>query len=783
MDQIIMVDPSVVDPKSTTDFVDQLPGTVALRPMRMDMNPHLLSNAHYGTAESIYDFLAKPYPLYSSVFQSSDTSGTFARFTYLPNILSNEPYASKLKGFMGIRADLVLKLTYNSNPFQSGRYILGVVPYGGAGSNPAGTVAANMRLADLTTITQLPHVQFDLNTESSATLVVPYSCLYSHVPINSTVNANNYCLGMIFIVPYQPLVSVAGSSSVPFELFVSMTNVDLAAPVYPQMNSSPPKKSSDVTRKEQVSAKIGPVSTMATKIATATNIIGDQIPLLSALAEPVSWCAELVAGVAAVFGWSNPVVLHPAQRVTNTVYAYSNNCDAGDNSVPISLWSRNTIETMPGVGGTDIDEMSFEFLKRVPAFLQNITWNDTDAKDASLFTLNVNPFNLKNTRSSGLTSVTTMAPACFLAQIFAYYRGGIKLKFKIVKTGFHSGRLMLVFNPTVEPTPGTVTTLVNTTYINRQIIDISSQTEFEYTVPFVSLAPWRPTTGNYSSIGSVSLVVTNPLIHPATVSSSINIIVEAAGADDLEFAVPKNHNLTPTFVFDPQSNDTRSAGLIDSGEIGSSTIDANQHYAARACIGEKTVSLLSYLKSADGTASTVTSGPAITYYPWTIDTSYTNNAAVATTPDQLPDNMSVVKSLYLYNRGGVRVRFTPSVATTVDLKRAKLLNWDSSTAAYAGITTGAASGGFSHAMETYHTPRSGIEVQVPQYHRFPMRNTIVEFYCPGKYNGIQPSLFPIVSSTSLEFNMYENIPGRMLRQPADDFHCSMFLGIPPMTSF
>ena len=44
-------------------------------------------------------------------------------------------------------------------------------------------------------------------------------------------------------------------------------------------------------------------------------------------------------------------------------------------------------------------------------------------------------------------SFMEMVPAAYCASMFAYWRGSVDFVFKFVKTDFHSGRLMFVFNP------------------------------------------------------------------------------------------------------------------------------------------------------------------------------------------------------------------------------------------------------------------------------------------------------------------------------------------------
>lgn len=65
-----------------------------------------------------------------------------------------------------------------------------------------------------------------------------------------------------------------------------------------------------------------------------------------------------------------------------------------------------------------------------------------------------------------------MIPATFIAQQFEYCRSSIRVTIKVVKTGFHSGRLMFWYNPNYDGGGTTVPTVVNSTYILREFLDI-----------------------------------------------------------------------------------------------------------------------------------------------------------------------------------------------------------------------------------------------------------------------------------------------------------------------
>jgi len=747
--------------------------------MRTDINPSLKSAAHTQPEESIHDFLAKPYPFYSGVLSTSDTSSTFYRNIYFLQLISLEPYASKLKGFMGMRADIVIHLVVNANKFQQGRYLLGFCPFGGTGATEALAIVDGTRYANLTTITQLPHVEIDLSTETSAVLEIPYNSVYSHMPINATDYTQTHSLGNIFLIPYSPLVSTAGSTTATFDMFCSFKNVDLAAPVYPQSGRFIP-----ITEIEQASKKVGPVQAVSRAVAVLSNILGDKIPSLSALTAPVSWAMNIISGAASVFGWSNPLNLEHAQRVNQTAYPYATNVDNIDNCMPLSLYSSNAVEILPGFAGNDIDEMAIDYIKAKPAWIKTVTWSESASADTSLFQTEVNPLLMRTSFSSGASTVYCHTPVAYLANFFNLYRGGLRFTFKLVKTEFHSGRLMLVFNPNAFAGASFAPNNSQSTYCHREIIDIREGLTFDFIVPYVALAPYKNINDDFSSIGSLDLRVLNPLIAPATVSSSITILVEVSAAPDMEFAVPNTHSMQQTIVYNPQSSSfvpKPDVNSIVTGIIGGAQLIHDQHYSARACIGEKVVSILSYLKKSDIFPTTFPAASFITIAPFSIPI-YKTSATTPVPSDIKNDNLSLMSSMYLYSRGGVRWRSFEYIPSSTSVTTCKLIPTNSLTSSYTGVIASSGASTKQHGLVAYNTNADGSnhEIQCPQYHRFHSRINTDEMYNAGSSLAVNYTI-PTTTSYQVEFGTQNDSNSHdFARQASDDFHCGFFLGVPPI---
>jgi len=153
--------------------------------------------------------------------------------------------------------------------------------------------------------------------------------------------------------------------------------------------------------------------------------------------------------------------------------------------------------------------------------------------------------------SSSITnnSITYPIYSCPIMQYvgngFGLYRGSITLTFKVVKTEFHSGRLLIAFFPGKNNSISPKNTFANTQYVYREVIDLRTSSEVSITFPFTSLTPYLSTSDSY---GTASVFVLNPLVATSNVSQSVDILVEAAAGPDLEFAYPINLRYTPVIV-------------------------------------------------------------------------------------------------------------------------------------------------------------------------------------------------------------------------------------------
>jgi hypothetical protein len=770
-------------PSATTNIVNDAEVVHAKINKHVFMDNGLASNTTNSPEQTIKSFLAKPYPIQQGLLSTTDNSGTFAYFDPISSVLTQSIYKNKIDGHLGFKATIIVRLQINAERFQQGRYILAFLPFNTA-TYTSGSSYAKLHTVNLTTVTQLPHVEIDLNCDTEAVLEIPYVSPTSHYSIID----QNFSVGSVFLYPYIALsTGSSGSTSCEYTLWVSYKDVELAGPTVHQGNfefqagkQQSTQRGRNATEIERDSVGAGPISQSLYNVSAATDILSE-IPFLSSIAKPVSWFTDIVSRTASIFGWSNPIDLSPVQRMVQTIFPYSNNCDAVDESMPISLFSKNLVEPYSGFAGTDIDEMAIDFIKTIPAYVSSFNFTTASAANAVLYTNILDAAGQKTSGSDGTNTYYVHTPVSFLANQFQLYRGSLKLTFKCAKTEFHSGRLLIAYAPYTNTQP-TAPSLADTTYLHREIIDLRMGNEFSFVLPYASVVPFRDISSGISAYGVVWVYVLNELVAPASVSSTVTFVVEASAASDMEFAVPRNHSLNTyvpaviqsNFEFQMDSSFSNSCSIIDKN-IGSATLVDDGFSSDRLCVGERIMSILSLLKKSDSNGYVPVATTGLYIFP------YFAQASSSTVTNTNGDNYSLWSAVYGLSRGGVRIRVpmtnsTSNIITTY-------LGWVSSTyAPTAPITTIGPSFDSTHSLKVTQSIafRSGAEVQVPQYSKYPVRvNTSYTNYGNSTYLSTLLTSVPIVLAVTMATNF---TPLRVERAVADDFQFGYFISTVPSLS-
>jgi hypothetical protein len=745
------------------------------------------------TEQSIIDFLRKPIVVAQSNFSITDTFSILNSQSYpfsAFNATQGPMWVDKLKGYFGIRMDMRFRLVVNANKFQQGRYCMGWVPLGGitrTTSNFKATFFNNMHMATLIQRTTVPHVEIDIATQTACELLVPFAAVQNFWPLNQNFNATDSCpLGFMNVYPYSPLVSPTGSTTASYTLYVSFENIKLFGAASP---------TAGLQDKEVTNTQNGPISGIARSFARGFQEFSN-IPLLGEYALTMSWVSDRVARTAAMFGFSKPTQGDSLQKVEIINNPSHSNIDGDADVRALSYLSKPGTIPLKGLSGTDFDEMDFSYIIRKYANYATFSWNTGNLAAVTLYADDVH--NNKFVNNAGVISWT---PVSFVSNFFNLWRGSLKFRFKFVKTEFHSGRLEFVFYPTDDL--GSLTNGPH--YVNRLIVDIREHMEIELIIPYISRYPYMQLG---EKIGVLEVNVVDPLIAPASVSSSVTVLVEIAGGDDFELAEPSNFTYTPKLAV-PTSGiqgDDKSFSMT----IGNSSINTNPIAASATCIGDKISSFRPMLKrftpvlpNGKLLANTYRAiGPQIS-----VQVDALPMLAIATPTDYtVADSLTAVASCYMFWTGGVRIKDiisygltkTPSNFLTSSTTTASLFTIAPSGTQQKFVTNFAFGTGSvsvnSHQVYQQSTNNTTLTVEVPQYTRTIARNIAdMIIFQDSPLNSYNAQQLPSATLATLNISppvgldvIAAPVNGydlhNIYRAMADDGNFSLFISVPPMVA-
>jgi len=757
------------------------------------------------------EFLRRPVLCWTGAYSVTSSVGAPLVSMAMPSsCIAKSSYKEKMRGFYGFRAKMVIRVQLNGQRFQQGRLILSYLPES-AEMQPERKFTS---LYCLQLLTQQPRIDIDVANDTEAIMEIPFvsNNLYA------SLLDDTFDYGTFYLTPYCALRVGAGASTVKLGIWCHFEDVEIVYPTIPGLltQSGIRRKKArggsstggvDTTDQELNQAGLGPISGLASRVSKSAAVLSE-IPLISAFTAPVSWAADIVSRSAMALGYSKPTIEGPFSRGAPTVWPNMHNVDAADNSNKLSASIRNKLENLPGFAGTDVDEMAISHIVQIPSYIGLVNWSTAAAVGTALNHYYVGPRQygtiIPLATSTGTKPIEFGPVVGYLANAFRFWRGGITFHFKVVKTEFHSGRLMFAFMPGLNRT-AVDSTFDGTQYLYKEIFDLRTSSEFSVTIPYVGLTPYTR-TDHWS--GVASLWILNPLTAPDTVSSSVDILVEVCGAEDMEFGAPKQWG--PDTVWNPkvpcligQSGLVKPAlqlpglepqgmapKLSNGGDVhgqeDNETVTQSQIMTtlepAKYCMGERILSLRQLLKM----SSSLITQAAIAQSQYYVAPFFTQNnvfqlgAAQATA---IPcDFYSYYVSMFRYYRGGVRIKANIGITSTAAASYYCRLVCSNRVMGrvvddYGSTTTDGTGVVVNMDSSTYTNGAMGMypEVEVPYYGHTHARHV----YNASAYN-------PITTDLSTHGHLLHiqcgnsTVSPHFYRSVADDFSAGFFIGCLPL---
>lgn len=515
------------------------------------MDNDMLRTASEDREHGIKDFLGRPIPVFSGVWNTSHARATIIPSSPLvfPQTIWSQPmWANKLKGFRFLRATLNFQIQVNASPFDQGRLL--------AFWSPFDAERGDLRpIYSRTNWTGYPCVEIDVGNQMTAELKIPYVSPFS--ALDQTQPNQPYGIFRLgVIIPFN----TSNETSVDVTVYCWLTDVELSIPT--DFSSFGMVGQSGKTNEAFGRSKLGLISGSSKLVGEAARMFANT-PGISGIAKPVAWMSDVVGGAASLLGFSKPLSEVAIQPMSNIPGKSFTNYDGLDNSVVLGTTHKNEVEHKPNIFGTEVDEMNISYIISKWNFFQDFNWSTgAPAKNNALFKLPIHPGICGTDAPPGVAGLwQSPTQLAYVASMFRFWRGGISLRFSAVKNQYYSGRLVFVYYPGVRAGEIIDYTTLDVSNCYKWIWDIRQDSDLELTIPYNANTQYLRTRmhRNTDSVqqeglgidtitGTLVVFVDNQLRAPATVPDNFNIAVWIRGASDTVFAIPDCVRYGPYFA-------------------------------------------------------------------------------------------------------------------------------------------------------------------------------------------------------------------------------------------
>ncbi len=494
--------------------------------------PSLLDSTYdvgVDTTANLARYLERPVDIYTLTWTEGSTTKFQGSFKPWTLFFQYSSIASKLANFSRIRCTMRLKFVLNASPFYYGCLRAAYTPYGG--------VDYITEDNDQVIYSQRPGVYLEPQKMTEAELTLPF--LTPQNFINTRAAANFDEMGKIDYVLYSKLRSANGvtGNNITVTCYAWAENVVLSGP------SKAPVVQSDEYEEDAT------VSGAASAVANVAGALVD-VPVIGNMARATQQGATMFAGLARLFGFSNPPNISDVAGVQPKAFHAMANVDTKVPHDKLALDAKNEVtisNTVTGISGED--PLALANIIHRESFVFGSLWDGSNAKDTLLASWLVTPAPVITATVSGNTALW-YTPLSYTAAMFSLWRGSIHYKIKIIKTKYHRGRLLISWDPSFDIT---TTSDTETTCFSR-IVDLEHDDEIDLVIPYKATTPWL-STDTYSSAysngsaptynldltrcnGVVTVRVLNVLTGPTT-APQLDLLIYTQAGDDFAFAVPQ----------------------------------------------------------------------------------------------------------------------------------------------------------------------------------------------------------------------------------------------------
>lgn len=546
------------------------------------------------------DFLSRPVKILE--FDWNVASGVDTILDPWDNFIGNKRVINRLNNFKLFRCKLCVKVVINGNGFYYGRMI---VSYNPAYYNDQ--FDAYLKDENVIPESQRQKIFLDPTLSQGGVLKLPFFNPWNAVDITDTDSST---FGMLTFRTLN-ILRHANAGTTPVGVTVYAWAEDVELDCLTEQNSNMLTFQMDISADETKCANTsGVISGPATTIANLAGTL-KSVPALSAVATPTEIAMRAGASIAKAFGYSRPNVTKCPEPYQPRACSSLANTTVPDTSCKVTLDSDQTLALGSAVAGTsqEGDPMGIVQIGKIESYVTKFTWPEGDPNSTFLFNMVVQPSICVKSASTGFGYLT---PSAMVAYPFDYWTGTMNVRFQIVCSSVHKGRLKITYDPDFTSD----TEDYNVAY--SKVVDIADETDFTVSIKpsqkskYMTSLQFKNDTVNsqfYSTTpyvnklpygnGVLTVSVVNPLTSTSVSVNDIEINVFTSMGDDFHVAAPNNEIKSLTYfemdlersVANPASNEEMQPNISELAEANHDTGHQPEIY-----FGEDIRSLRSWIK-------------------------------------------------------------------------------------------------------------------------------------------------------------------------------------------
>jgi len=527
---------SSIESRDLVTFVDESSGTLG----GIVISPPDFASGDSTQNADLGKFLARPVKIAEFTWADSSTVGTTWSYKPWSLFFNKTSVKNKLANYAFLKCKLKVKIMINASPFLYGAMLAYYAPLSGY-SPPS--IYYDAYQAWFMPASQLPHRMIYPSENEGCEMELPFIYHKNYLP--TTTLAEFDAMGQLDFTNMTLLRSAnaAASQSINVAVYAWAEEVDLSGP------------STGLVLQAGDEYGDGPISRPASAIADIAGRLKG-VPLLGKFATATEIGAGAVSSIARLFGFTNvPVIdnVHPIRPVSQPPLA------SPEISYPVeklTLDPKNELAISPShIGLPDTDELAIEHIVARESWFFTANWTTGNVFGDLLFQTKITPTLLTYLDFSTYQRINS-TPMGFVSYLFGNWRGDIILRFRVIASKFHRGRLLISYDPLGTSGSNLITNSSPEGQVFTHIVDISEKDDFEVRIPYQQAYPWLQTVRDWKSydtttFGSSASFGGNPQLYNGQLTvrvltkltapvatADVNILCYARGAENLEFANP-----------------------------------------------------------------------------------------------------------------------------------------------------------------------------------------------------------------------------------------------------